>query len=141
MRLIGSCKLIAPLFALALVAACGQDGGDTRKKSAAQGKQGIADATLANVKRESMAGAKLVRRKCESCHYLDRNLRKVGPPLKGVYGRKPRISGVPFDAWNEKALDQWIENPKKVKPRTTMAIPGIKSKQDRTAMIDFLKTL
>jgi len=103
--------------------------------------QGIVSSSLEDMARESLPGAKLVRRKCGSCHYLDRNIRKVGPPLKGIMGRAPSISDVPFKRWNEKAMQTWLQNPAGVKPGTMMAIPGIKSDKERTEIIEYLKKL
>ncbi len=102
---------------------------------------GIISSTLKNMERDSLPGAKLTRRKCGSCHYLDRNISKVGPSLKGVVGRAPTISGVPFERWDEQSLDQWLEDPAGIKPNTLMLIPGIKSAKERSAIIEYLKQL
>lgn len=95
------------------------------------------DANLGDL--ESLSGASLTRKQCGSCHSLESDFRKVGPSLKGVFGRAPKISGVPYAVWDEKSLDEWIKNPTKVKPRTTMAIPGNKSAEKRAAIIEYLK--
>jgi len=89
--------------------------------------------------RDSLPGAALAKKKCATCHYFDRNLAKVGPALKGILGRAPTISGVPFKIWDEASLDQWIEDPAGIKPDTLMAIPGIKSAKERTEIIEYLK--
>ncbi len=101
----------------------------------------VIKAGLKKIKREMQPGAALVRKKCAPCHYLDRNLPKVGPSLKGIYGRKPTISGVPFEVWDEAALDAWIMDPTAIKSNTMMAIPGIKSAKDRKEIIRYLKQL
>jgi len=90
---------------------------------------------------ETSEGAVLTQRKCASCHYLDRHLTKAAPTLKGIFGRAPRISGVPFSVWDEAALDQWLEAPTKVKKDTRMSISGIKSAEERTAIIAYLKQI
>lgn len=92
-----------------------------------------------NLRLSALPGEELTRKRCGGCHHLDRHLRKVGPSLKGVYGRVPSIDGVPFEAWDEAALDAWIEDPTGIKPGTFMAIPGIKSAEERRQIIDFLK--
>ncbi len=97
------------------------------------------NAAIHDFKRESLPGAKLTRKNCSPCHFLDRNITKVGPTLKGIVGRTPTISGVPFSKWDEKTLDLWIQNPSAIKPRTMMAMPGIKSAKDRAAIIQYLK--
>ncbi|MFQ5355529.1 MAG: c-type cytochrome [Mariprofundaceae bacterium] len=106
-----------------------------------QQSDGFLGSTLASMQRDTQRGAGLTRRKCASCHNLERNLRKVGPSLKGVFGRVPVISGVPFEVWDEQALDLWLAGANKVKPNTTMAIPGIKSPEDRKAIINYLKQI
>ena len=88
-----------------------------------------------------LSGAELVQKQCANCHSLDRDRRKSGPTLKGIFGRAPSISGVPYSAWDEPSLDAWIESPLTIKRGTRMAIPGIKSAADRQAIIEHLKTL
>jgi len=85
-------------------------------------------------------GKKLVRQRCSMCHYLDKAQRKVGPSLQGVYGRAPSIDGIPFATWDDAALNQWLTNPKAVKPKTRMGFPGFKKEQDRLDVIAYLKT-
>jgi len=94
-----------------------------------------------NYQQESLPGAELVRKKCTSCHYIDKNLRKIGPSLKGIVGRVPTIEGVPFARWDEQALDAWLQDPSGIKTRTTMVIPGITSQQQRAEIIEYLKQL
>jgi len=103
--------------------------------------QGIISSSLQALQRDSQPGAALVKKKCISCHYLNRHLTKVGPSLKGIFGHAPSISGVPFAIWNEKTLDQWLANPTGIKPNTLMAMPGIKSRKQRKAIIDYLKQI
>ena len=106
-----------------------------------QSLTGVINSSLENLERESLPGAKLVQKKCSTCHYLDRHITKVGPSLKGIVGRTPGISGVPFKKWDEKALNQWLRDPAGVKPSTLMAIPGIKSAEERSAIIEYLKQI
>jgi len=131
------------LFAVSLIVLAGLGGcsSDEPSSQASEQKKGIIESTLSSIQKESTQGAKLTRRKCASCHYLDRNITKVGPSLKGIVGRAPSISGVPFSKWDEKALDQWLKDPAGIKPGTMMAIPGIKSAEDRAAIIEYLKQI
>jgi len=124
--------LTLPVILAISVAACSQNGDE-------DSSNGIISSTLKSMERESFPGAKLTRRKCGSCHYLDRNLSKVGPSLKGIVGRAPTISGVPFERWDEQSLNQWLEDPTGIKPNTLMLIPGIKSAKERSAIIEYLK--
>jgi len=126
--------LTLPVILAISVAACSQNGDE-------DSSNGIISSTLKNMERESLPGAKLTRRKCGSCHYLDRNISKVGPSLKGVVGRAPTISGVPFERWDEQSLNQWLKDPAGIKPNTLMLIPGIKSAKERSAIIEYLKQL
>ena len=88
-----------------------------------------------------LSGAELVQKQCANCHSLDKNMRKSGPTLKGIFGSAPSISGVPYTVWDEASLDAWIESPLEIKRGTRMAIPGIKSAAERQAIINHLKTL
>lgn len=123
--------LLPVIFASMLLFSCDQNSDSAKFLSA----------TMEDSSNESMPGAQLTRKKCESCHHLDRNLTKVGPSLKGIVGRAPKISDVPYEVWDKKSLSEWIENPNKIKPGTRMSIPGIKSAQDRQAIVDYLAVL
>jgi nitrite reductase (NO-forming) len=59
--------------------------------------------------------------RCAACHDLSPvGKRFYGPPLFGVYGRKPSIDGVPFPRWDQAALDAWLKAPNRIKPDTSM---------------------
>jgi len=90
---------------------------------------------------DAARGAKLARGKCGGCHYFDRERKKVGPGLQGIYGRAPSIDGIPFARWDAQALDTWLTRPKAVKPKTRMSFRGLAKKQDRDDVIAYLKTL
>lgn len=78
---------------------------------------------------------------CAACHDLGPTRKTtVGPPLWDLFGRKPTIKGVPFKAWDEVALDKWLDNAPAVKPSTMMTyrVPDAK---ERKAIIDILKAL
>jgi len=76
--------------------------------------------------------------RCGPCHHLNSNHIKVGPGLVGIYGKKPTISGVPFDVWDDEALQAWLINPRLVKANTRMVLPAI-SERDRNDIIAWLK--
>jgi len=87
---------------------------------------------------DAALGEKIFKKTCTVCHFIT-DQRKVGPGLKGVYGRDA-ISGI--GTLTEERLHQWLENPRGVKTRTRM--PTYKVMADpvnRQAMIDFLQTL
>lgn len=86
--------------------------------------------------------APLQSRRCHACHdFRPDGKTKVGPPLYGVFGRAPSITGVPFSVWDENALDRWLTSPTSVKPGTKMRFEGFSEAADRTAVIDYLKSL
>jgi len=77
--------------------------------------------------------------RCMQCHHLTTLSRSIGPGLKGIYGRVPSITGVPFDVWDDVALDAWLTNPRAVKANTRMALPPIVAR-DRADIIAYLKS-
>lgn len=94
-------------------------------------------------------GEKLFRR-CKACHAADKEQNKVGPYLKGVYGRKVgAVEGYRYSdamlaadfVWDDAALDGFLANPKKHTPGTKMAFPGLRKPADRAVMIDYLKSV
>jgi len=120
-----------------VLAACDRN----TQQTPARDTPSMARTVQAELEKERLPGARLAHRKCATCHYLDRHLTKVGPSLKGVYGRAPTITGVPFKVWDEQALDQWLRDPTGIKPGTMMAIPGIRNAKDRKSIIEYLKQL
>ncbi len=123
------------LIIIALSACSGSEDSGSNGKA----DKGTVDISTADLK--ALPGAQLTRKKCGSCHNLEGNFRKIGPPLQGVFGRAPKISGVPYAVWDEKSLNEWIENPTRIKARTTMAIPGNKSDEERALIIEYLKRI
>jgi cytochrome c len=86
---------------------------------------------------------------CAACHSLQPNHNMTGPSLADVWGRKAgtlpdfhryspalKNSGI---MWNDKTLDEWIENPQHLVPGNTMTFPGIDNKQQRTDLLAYLK--
>lgn len=85
-----------------------------------------------------VTGRNIFNKTCKVCHLLTEKT-KVGPGLKGVYG-KASESGI--GTLTEEKLHSWLKNPRGVKPKTRM--PTYKVMADpvnRQAMIDFLQTL
>ncbi|TCS61782.1 c-type cytochrome [Varunaivibrio sulfuroxidans] len=91
-------------------------------------------------------GEKLFKKKCGSCHKMDKNV--VGPKLKGVVGRKAGSTDFPNykalkDAdfvWDEEKLSAWIANPKKFIGKRTAMVGKVRSAEDRKAIIAYLKS-
>jgi len=110
---------------------------------------GVVCATLAlgasgkNVDR----GRDAFEKRCTGCHALDKI--KVGPPLRGVYGRNagkdPQFAY--SDAmkktsvrWDEPTLDRWLTDTDSVIPDNDMAF-RLNDPADRANIIAFLKQL
>jgi len=123
------------MTAMLLFSACSESDTST------SGQQDAMSATMNAIALSSSEGATLTKRKCASCHSLDRNIRKVGPTLKGIMGRAPSIEGIPFETWSEEAMDKWLENPRAIKKKTRMALPGITDPAERKAIIAYLKLI
>lgn len=93
-------------------------------------------------------GARLFRTQCGTCHSLKASdAPRQGPNLEHVYGR--RIGGVDGYAytpgyreagvaWDENNLDEYLTNPSKMFPGSTMAYRQAKP-DIRKAVIAFLK--
>jgi cytochrome c len=93
------------------------------------------------------SGADLFNSKCTGCHALETS--KVGPPLKGIYGKPAaQASGFPYSeslkkahlTWDGPTLDKWLTDPTAIAPDTDMSI-RMDSASERAAIIDYLKTL
>src|SRR6476660_9398854 len=85
------------------------------------------------------AKGKQVFAKCQVCHSIEAGVNKIGPSLHGVYGRKAgTLAGYNYtDAmknsgftWDEKTLDTYLTNPRKVVPGTRMVFVGLPKEQD-----------
>lgn len=87
---------------------------------------------------------------CAVCHSPDAGTNKLGPSLFGIVGRKAGSVGDYTYApamknagltWDSATLDKYITDPQSVVPGTKMLFPGIKSADDRKAVIGYLATL
>lgn len=95
------------------------------------------------------AGESLFER-CVACHTVaqgDRN--RAGPNLWGVFGSTAgqRDIGYAFSnalkdselVWNEETMSAYLENPRKVIPKTRMTFPGMKNPDQRADVIAYLR--
>lgn len=128
--------ITALLCTTLLIAGCGQSEDPVENRSG-----DVPDSATPVTNLRSVEGYTLTQRKCASCHSLDRDIRRFGPTLKGIMGKKPSISGLPYESWTEAAMDAWIKNPRAVKKTTRMSIPGIRDAEERRQIISFLKRL
>ena len=98
---------------------------------------------------DAAAGQQVFASRCSVCHTTEPSANKVGPSLAGVFGRKsgteagfdysPALKAAAI-TWDEKTLDQFIQNPGADVHGTKMfvSVPG---NDDRQNVIAYLKTL
>jgi cytochrome c len=99
---------------------------------------------------DAEAGA-TVFKKCSACHVADTDKNKVGPSLKGLFGRKAgthpdfnyssgmKVAGDGGLVWDEASLRDYLHNPKAKVKGTKMAFAGVKKDDDITNLIAYLK--
>ncbi len=87
--------------------------------------------------------------RCASCHEIaPSGVKRIGPSLQGVVGRKagslpdyaysPAMKATDF-TWDPATLDRWLEKPGAVVPGTAMAFAGLPKPEDRQAIIAYLQ--
>lgn len=96
----------------------------------------------------NVARGKLLFLQCGACHAVEAGApAKVGPSLHGMFGRKAgTLAGFTFSdalrkssiVWTPAALEQWLMQPGKFVPGTTMAFAGVPKEADRTNLIAYL---
>lgn len=92
-------------------------------------------------------------RQCSSCHLVgDRARNGTGPHLNGIMGRvagigegfrySPQMVAAGADGliWSTETLDAFLENPAALVPRNRMSFRGVRSADDRAALIAYLTT-
>jgi cytochrome c len=83
---------------------------------------------------DATAGERVFKAQCGACHSPLKGKDMAGPSMWGVLGR-----GGPFTSTTQ--FEQYLENPKKVIPETTMAYAGLKNPKQRKDLIAYLETL
>jgi cytochrome c len=97
--------------------------------------------------KDAERGREAFEKRCTGCHALDKI--KVGPPLRGVYGRNagkdPQFTY--SDAmkntsvlWEESTLDRWLTDTESIIPENDMAF-RLNDPADRANIIAYLRTL
>ena len=94
-----------------------------------------------------VATGKLVFRKCQACHSLEPGKNGLGPSLAGLIGKKassvpnynysPAMKGSNL-TWDVATLDAYLSDPQKLVPGNKMPFPGLKTENERNAVIAFL---
>ena len=115
---------------------------------------GVAPAASAWAQDADLAakGEKVFKR-CAACHMVGEGAEnRVGPEMNGLNGRVAgslpdfKYSDAMVKAgqdglvWTDDTLFQYLENPKKLVPGTKMAFAGLKSEDDRHAVIAYIDT-
>ncbi len=98
-----------------------------------------------------IAAGEKVFKKCAACHKVgDEAKNGTGPVLNGIVGRAAgRIEGFKYSkpliamaegglVWDDAALSSFLENPKAFMKGTKMTFAGLKSDEDRAAVIAYL---
>jgi cytochrome c len=109
----------------------------------------LAGLIAAPAARAQDAGEAVFKKNCAICHSTEPGKNKIGPSLAGVIGRKSgsapnftysnanKTSNV---TWDEATLDTYLTAPSKFMPGTKMVFAGLKTPEDRQAVIAYLKT-
>ena len=98
---------------------------------------------------DAAAGQQVFASSCSICHTTEPGVNKIGPSLAGVFGRKsgteagfdysPALKAAAIN-WDEKTLDQFIQNPGADVHGTKMIV-SVPGNDDRQNVIAYLKTL
>ena len=90
---------------------------------------------------------RLVFRKCQACHSLQAGKNGLGPSLAGIVGKKAgsvadynyspsmKTSGL---TWDTATLNVYLPDPQKKVPGNKMPFPGLKTENERNAVIAYL---
>ena len=93
------------------------------------------------------AAGQRVYRKCQACHSLEAGKNGLGPSLANIVGQKaaevPRYNFSPAMkssglTWDVATLDRYLADPQKVVPGNKMPFPGLKTENERSAVIAYL---
>lgn len=93
-------------------------------------------------------------KKCRVCHDVGPDAKiKVGPPLRGIFGRKAgtsdgfnysdamREAGANGLIWSEDTIGKYLDNPRAFVPGNKMAFAGVKDERDRKDLLAYLKSV
>lgn len=99
---------------------------------------------------DAAAGEKVFA-KCKACHVADKDQNRVGPSLKGLFGRaagthagfnysKPmKDAGAGGLVWDDAHFAEYIKNPKAKVKGTKMVFAGLKEDADIANLVAYLK--
>ncbi|CAN7302581.1 cytochrome c family protein [Phenylobacterium sp. LjRoot164] len=151
--------MLSVLGSCALLAGCGQGGGEKSEGSApaptaeheptAAEKAAVLASLPAPYNTADIDNGKAKFAMCRSCHTIvEGGANLTGPNLHGVFGRKAgalenykyseAVKNAGF-VWDAEHLDKWLAEPRTFLPGTKMTFAGLKSEKDRIDLIAFLK--
>ena len=116
---------------------------------AANSTDTIDGTTLARFTGDPVAGQRVFLQ-CQACHRTEPGANGLGPTLHGIVGRAAgSVTGFNYSpanrsagiVWTPEKLYQYLENPRRVVPGTTMAFAGVGDGQRRADLIAYLATL
>lgn len=109
------------------------------------------DVQVATLDPALVAAGEAAWRQCRTCHQVGEGARNgTGPALNGVFGQAAgQIDGFRYSpafaeaaagglVWNEETLDAFLENPAGLIPRNRMSFRGVRSADERAALIAYL---
>lgn len=106
-----------------------------------------APAAPAAVSDADVARGQQVYKKCQACHSLEPGKNGLGPTLAGIVGQKvahvatfkysPAMKASDL-TWDAETLDRYLTDPQKVIPGNRMPFPGLKTENERRAVIAYL---
>ena len=112
-----------------------------------------AETQLASLDPELVAAGEAAWRQCRTCHQIGDGARNgTGPQLNDIVGMPAaQIDGFRYSpafveageegvVWDEATLDTFLENPAGMIPRNRMAFRGVRSADERAALIAYLKS-
>jgi cytochrome c len=104
-------------------------------------------AIAASARTDAGRGREAFEKRCTGCHALDKI--KVGPRLRGVYGRQAgkdaeflysdAVKGAPV-TWDESTLDRWLADTESVIPGNDMSF-RLDNADERGNIIAYLRQL
>lgn len=112
---------------------------------------GEASPMVAKVAAADPADGEKVFRQCSACHVADQGgANRVGPNLWGVFGAdiathegfnySDALKGLEGN-WTVDKLNEYLTNPRAYAPGSRMAFAGLRSEEDRAAVIAYLHSL
>lgn len=137
-----------PILSLSLLlTACGSVD-ETREQRLAQAGPNPSFEALMKVASAEVGKSKF--RQCAACHHIKAGAADIGGPnLYGIVGQPLATNSSRFGytaalrdhggVWDEKTLDRWLENPRKMIPATTMNFAGISDPLSRADIIAYMR--